>query len=274
MKTIIVATDFSSAALNAVHYATDMALALKAKLLLLHIYQVSVVYGELPIALNEEAERQEAENEILQIKNGIISKTGGNISVETDVRLGAFFDELKIVCDFIKPYLVIMGSQGTTVAERLLFGGHTVNAMKHLKWPLITVPVNIHFNGIKNIGFACDFENVTRNTPVNEIKMIMNDFNASLHIINTGDQSEFNQNVVFQSGLMNEMFGAVLPKYHFITSDNADEGIIDFTDKNNIELLIVLPKQHNLLDKLFNKSITKQLVLHSHVPVMALHNNT
>ena len=37
MKTIILATDFSSAASNAANYAADMAVALKADLLLLNI---------------------------------------------------------------------------------------------------------------------------------------------------------------------------------------------------------------------------------------------
>ena len=37
MKTIIVATDFSTAALNAAEYAADMALAIQANILLLHI---------------------------------------------------------------------------------------------------------------------------------------------------------------------------------------------------------------------------------------------
>lgn len=273
MKTIIVATDFSPAALNAVRYATDMAIAINAKLLLLHIYQVSIVYSEIPVAFNEEAERKEAEIEIQQIKSEMIRKTDGRISIDTEVRLGAFFDELKTVCELIKPYTVVMGSQGTTATERLLFGGHTVHAMKHLAWPLITVPANVHFTGIKNIGLACDFDNVTDNTPVEEIKMLMNDFGASLHILNTGKQRDFDPDIVFESGLMNEMLGPVTPKYHFITSENIDEGIIDFAETNNIDLLIVLPKRHTLLDKLLHKSLTTQLVLHSHVPVMAFHNS-
>lgn len=273
MKTIIVATDFSTAASNAIDYATDMAKAINAKLLLLHIYQVSVLYSEIPVVLNEEAERQEALKEILRIKNELLNKTNGQVPIETEVRLGSFFDELKIVCDYTKPYTVVMGSQGTTAAERLLFGGHTVHAMRHLAWPLIAVPLNVHFEGIKNIGFTCDFDNVTDNTPIEEIKMLMKDFNATLHILNTGKQRDFDPDIVFESGLLNEMLGPVSPKYHFITSENIDEGIIDFAEKNNIELLIVLPKRHGLLEKIMHKSLTKQLVLHSHVPVMALHNS-
>ena len=273
MKTIIVATDFSPAALNAVRYATDMAVAINAKILLLHIYQVSVIYGEIPVAFNEEAERQEAEIEIVRIKDEMMGRTDGHLSIETEVRLGNFFDELTIVCEFIKPYTVVMGSQGTTATERLLFGGHTVHAMKHLTWPLITVPATVHFTSIKNIGLACDFENVTNNTPVQEIKLLIKDFTATLHVLNTGKQKDFDPDIVFESGLLNELLQPVAPNYNFITNENIDEGIIDFTEKNNIDLLIVLPKQHTFLDKLLHKSITKQMVLHSHVPVMALHNS-
>ena len=48
MKTIIVATDFSSTALNAANYAADMALAINADLLLLYVYQLPVSYSEVP----------------------------------------------------------------------------------------------------------------------------------------------------------------------------------------------------------------------------------
>ena len=42
MKTIIVATDFSTAALNAAEYAADMALAIQADILLLHISEIPI----------------------------------------------------------------------------------------------------------------------------------------------------------------------------------------------------------------------------------------
>ena len=64
------------------------------------------------------------------------------------------------------------------------------------------------------------------------------------------------------------------PKYDFVSSDNMDEGIIDFAEKNKIDLLVILPKRHDLLEKLTKQSHTKKLVLHSHVPVMALHQQS
>ena len=271
MKTILVATDFSPAALNAANYAADMALSINADMLLLHAYQIPVIYSEVPVAVNLEDMQRNAENEINELKGQLIRKRGGKLNIGTEVRMGVFFNELRTVCERIKPYTVVMGSQGTTAAERLFFGSHTVNAMKHLMWPLITVPPEATFSSVKKIGLACDFDKVADTTPLDEIKMLVNDFNAELHVLNTGKKEVFNPEIVFESGVLEEMLAPVKPNYHFITNQNTDEGIMDFAEKNHIDLLVVLPKRHGLPDKLIHKSHTKQLVLYSHVPIMALH---
>jgi nucleotide-binding universal stress UspA family protein len=271
MKTILVATDFSPAALNAVDYAADMALAIKADMLLLHVFQLPVSYSEIPMVMNEDEMKQDAEKNINELKERLSREKSGRLNIQTEVRMGTFFHELKTVCESVKPYTVVMGSQGTTASERFFFGGHTVYAMKHLMWPLITVPNGVKFSSIKKIGLACDFDKVIDTTPVREIKLLVNDFNAELHILNTGRQKVYNPETVFESGLLQEMLDSLKPNYHFITHENTDEGIMDFAEKNHIDLLVVLPKRHGLLDKLIYKSHTKQLVLHSHVPVMALH---
>lgn len=271
MKTILAATDFSPAATNAVTYAADMAMMIQAKLVILHVYQVPVVYLEVPVSVTTDDMRQDAEREMAKLEQKLKQRTAGQPEIETDVRVGILFPELKQLCEELKPYAVVMGCQGSTAAERLFFGGHTVYTMKHLNWPLITVPPSATFHAVKKIGLACDFDNVVETTPVNEIKMLISDFKAELHVLNTAKQEVYDPEIVFESGMLEEMFDDVKPIYHFITSDNADEGIMEFAEKNNIDLLVILPKRHGLIDKLIHRSVTKQLILHSHVPVMALH---
>ncbi len=271
MKTILIATDFSATAFNAATYAADMAQVIDANLLLFHSYQVPVTYSEVPVAINFADLQKNAESRLELIKSDLLAWTGNRIEIDTEVHEGPFFNELKTTCEKWQPYAVIMGSQGTTAAERLLFGGHTVHAMQHLEWPLITVPPEVHFSAVKKIGLACDFDKVVETIPVDEVKMLVHDFNAELHVINTGKRTEFNPDIVFESGLLEEMIGSLKPQYHFITAGNTDQGIMDFVEKNNIDLLLVLPKRHGILQKLLHRSITKRFVLHSHVPVMAIH---
>ncbi len=271
MKTILVPTDFSPAALNAANYAADMALAINASLLLLHIYEMPASFSEVPIVMDIENMRQIAEKDITEVKRQLLQKRNGKINIETEVSIGSFFYELKTVCERVQPYAVVMGSQGKSAADLFLFGSHAVHAMKHLAWPLITVPPAVHFSSIKKIGFACDFDHVLDRTPVDEIKLLVTDFKAELHVLNTGKKETYNPEIVFESGMLQELLANLKPDYHLISNENTDEGIMDFADKNHIDLLVVLPKRHNLLDKIIHKSHTKQLVLHSHVPVMALH---
>jgi len=271
MKTILVATDFSKTALNAANYAADMALAINADLVLLHTYQIPVVYSEVPLAMDMDGMQKIAEKDLNELKDQLIRSKRHKLNIKTEVQVGNFYAELKAVCERIEPYVVVMGSQGTTATERILFGGHTVHAMKNLAWPLITVPMNASFSAVKRIGLACDLNDVLSTTPAEEIKLLVKDFNAELHILNTKKRDKYDPERSFELGVMEEMLWPLKPDYHFINTDNVDESIMEFAEKNQIDLLIVLPKRHGLLDKLLHKSHTKEFVLHSHVPVMALH---
>ena len=271
MKTIILATDFSPAALNAANYAADMAVAIDADLLLINIPNLPVMYSDIPPLTAPEEVINTANSMLDELKKQLGRKTGNKINITTTVQMGTFFAELKSFCDSIHPFAVVMGSQGTTETERLFFGSHTVYAMNHLMWPLLAIPRGARFSNVKRIALACDFKKVVDKTPVEEIEDLVKNFKAKLYVINTGTTKDHDPEMVFQSGLLQVMLEDLQPEYHFVTSPNIDEGIMNFCEDNNIDMLIVMHKQHSLLDKIIQKSHTKELILHSHVPVLALH---
>lgn len=273
MKTILVPTDFSPASMNAISYAADMASAIAANILLLHVYQIPYTYGEVSIVINHEEMMQDAAEKLNNIKEDVGKRIDAAIGIETEVRPGTFFHDLKEVCDRIKPYAVVLGSQGASALQRVLFGNNSVYALKHLMWPVIAVPPDVKFSRINKIGLACDFDKVTETIPLDEVRRLVNDFNATLYVLNTGKTNEFNPDLVFESHLLHTLLKDLKPNYHFITANDKNQGIIDFAEKNNFDLLIVFPKPHDLLNKILQTSHTKQLVLHCHVPVIALHHS-
>ncbi|HEX2684426.1 MAG TPA: universal stress protein, partial [Ferruginibacter sp.] len=173
MRSIIVATDFSVTSLNAANYAADMAKAVNGYLILLHVYTTPVVTTEIPVSLDTGALLSGLEEEMKKLEDMLVRRTSGKIIIETEVRMGAIFNELQEVCRTIQPYAVVMGSQGTTSAERFLFGAHTVHAMKRLEWPVIAVPPNVKFSSIKKIGLATDFNDVVEYTPIDELSELV-----------------------------------------------------------------------------------------------------
>lgn len=274
MKTIIIPTDFSPVATNALHYGIDMAKAVNASILLLHVYQVPVSFSDTPIVLvSIEDLRKGVEEQIERLKQEVEHLTSGSVKVYTETRMGNVTDELENLCEKINPFAVVMGTKGSSGVERILFGSNTLTAIRHLNWPVICVPPGKTFgNGIKKIGFACDFRDVVKTTPTHFIKDFVREFGAELHVLNVDhDNKHFKPETPEQSILLHTMLEDAKPSYHFIEHADIEDGINEFAEKNNLDLIITIPKKHKLLQGIFKPSSTKQLVYQAHVPVMCVH---
>jgi nucleotide-binding universal stress UspA family protein len=274
MKTIIVPTDFSPIAINAMNFAADMAVNINASLLLLHVYQVPVSMTDVPVIMvSSEELRTSTETKLNELKNAVKERSSGKLKVYTDVRMGDVTDELEGLCKTVQPFAVIMGTKGTTGFERVLFGSTTLKTIRHLTWPVIVVPPGKEYGtGIKKIGFACDFDKVVENTPIQFIRNMVKEFGAELHVLNVDYESRhFKPETPEESLMLHTLLEGLDPDYHFINHPDIEDGINEFVDQNEIDLLITIPKKHKVLDNLFKQSSTSQLVKQSHVPVMCVH---
>lgn len=274
MKTIIAPTDFSANSLNAVDYAADMAVMLGANLSLLHVYAIPTPATEVPIPTYDvDALATAADAQIQKLKETLLNRLNDRAIIHTEVRPGYVITELMEYANAIKPFAVVMGAESAGSFERFLFGGKTVAAVKDLPWPLIIVPPTAKFTNIRKVGLACDFREVVDSVRVQEIKELVKEFNAELHILHVSDKPRgtFSAETVEESGLLQEMLGDLHPQYHFMNAPEVERSVADFAEKNKLDLLIIIPKRHSLVSKIFLHSHSKQLVLHTHVPMMSLH---
>ena len=270
MKTIILATDFSPAALNAANYAAELATDIGAELLLLNVYYLFESYSELPSLVTAGQLEEDARTSMDELKK-VLNDQFKNLSIHTGIKRGLFIRELRIECEKVKPYFVVVGSQGASATDYRFFGSQSVLAMKDLKWPVIAVPQGRNFTGLKNIGIACDLQNGIDHVPTKILKELVTDFKASLHILNASGTENQQSEIIRQASVLMEALAPVHHEFHFINGGDEDNEIIEFAEKHKFDLLIVLPRKHSLFDKWFHKSYTRKLVLNLQLPVMSLH---
>ncbi|SDD02605.1 universal stress protein [Niabella drilacis] len=271
MKTILVLVDFSRAALNAVNYAVEIAKTCKASLLLLYVCNLPVNFTQVPVSLTMDDDRLNAEAELVKLRVKIHRKTGGGLSIFSEVRNGNFFSEVRLFCEHVRPYLVIMGSQGGSRAEKLVWGGHTLYEMRHLPWTLLAVPYRARFSSIKKVALAWDFQNPAGQLPVQKIDQLISDLGAGLHMVCAGweDEDAFRSGSTALSARAG--FHRLAPVFHYLENKRTSKSIIAFVEKNRFDLLLILPGAHSLLQDPFFSGHTKKFVLHCSVPVVALH---
>lgn len=276
MKTLVVPTDFSPVAANAVNYAVDMAIAINSSLVLINVYQPPIVYSDMPVppvSIDSLEEIKQASEEKLQEQKREVQRiTAGKVKIYTESRMGNIVDEVEKLCNSIDPFAIIMGSYGSNGLEKLLMGSTTLKTIRHIKYPVIVVPPGTSYKGIRKIGLACDYKNIIESTPVDFIKNIVNEFGAELHVLNIDqNDSHHNKEALVESAWLEALLDNIKPNYYFLDRDDVVEGINEFAEMNNLDMVMIIPKKHNLLDGIFHKSKSKEFITHSHIPIVSIH---
>lgn len=278
MKTLVVPTDFSSVSVNALNYAVDMAQAINAGIVLLHVYNVPVTFTDVPTApvntVSIEEIKRTAEERLEEIKKNLITVTSGSIQVYSEARLGETVEELEQICRSVEPLAVVMGSHGSTGLERMIMGSTTLTTIRQLKCPVIVVPPGTTYHGIKKIGLACDFENVVQTIPVAYIKDIVKEFGADLYVLNVQDKQDEERELAehtIDTTYLDAMLDDVKPIYVPLSGKDVVDTINVFAEHNNLDLVMIIPRKHRFIDRLFHKSQSRELITHAHIPIVSIH---
>ncbi|MFM1794284.1 MAG: hypothetical protein RL642_669 [Bacteroidota bacterium] len=272
MKLIVVPTDFSPLADNALKYGIDLATAMGSSLMIVHVYQMPISYSEVSlITVSLEEIKQASEDRLAELKHNIETITAGKLVVYTESRLGDVGDEIKKLSQTLQPFTIVMGSRGVTGAGKFFLGSNSLSVIDKTSTPVIVVPPGGKFSSYKKIGLTTDFKQVVDKTPVVPIRTLINFFNAELHVLHVDyKQRSFTPDVPEQTLNLDMLLSGMNPTYDFIENKNINEGINDFAEKNNLDLIITLPQKRNFLESLFEKSLTRELLHHTNIPVMCI----
>jgi len=273
MKLLLVPTDFSPIADNAMKYAMDMAKATNSNLMLVNMYQIPISFSEVPlVTISLDELRKISQNKLASIKHNIEKITGGGIHVYTESILGEVSYEIEKLCERLHPYAVIVGTRGVTGIGKFFLGSNTQSIVEHVNTPVLVIPPGATFKPFKKIGLATDMKGVIEHTPVEPIRELVSFFGADLHVLNVDyERRHFTSNTPEESLHMDMLLTGMNPVYDFIENKDVEEGLQEFAEKNNLDLLITLPKKQHFLEKILEKSVTRDLIYHTNLPLMCIH---
>ena len=270
-KTIIVTTDFSDSARNALNYACKFARDYNLNILLLCVYTVPNSYAAEGLSIttiNDELEdnRDRLEEELKHAQKNYV-----NIHFEARMATGGFLESLQELRQETNAALIIMGADSQH-SELWEAGDHWLNALVKISCPALVIPQHIAYSPIMRIAFATDNKSVSRPEYTEEIKKLVNLSNATLFVVHVAKNLN-PEDEAANTDAYNKIFDGTDVQYHTVENSSIIRGLAEFMEQYFIDLLIVAPHRHGLWHNLLNKSYTKQLVLLNHIPVMAIHEN-
>lgn len=273
MKTILVPTDFSEIAANAINYAAKLAMYTKSKLLLFHVYQVPMLVTEVPFAItSEDIQLEEKSNEQLElIMEELQKKYENKLEVDSVTLPGYTSSEIVDIAKDKKCDLIIMGTNGAHGSSRLL-GSNTTSVIKHTQCNVLVIPDKVKFQKIDKIAFACDYHSIKNSSVFDPLLELATLFNSEIMILNIEDSRIHPTPEKAIEGIkLERVFENTKHTFWFSEHKNIIEAINEFAANNHAVMITMIRRSHNLFQQILTKSNTKLMASDPQLPLLILH---
>jgi len=274
MRSILIATDFSSNAALALKYGLHIANKFNFRIDLVHIYELPAFERYLV----EEEVRSFSDDDINELFTAFVEEKGYNQLPETrDVpinfilRQGNITKEVSALVKELDPMMVISGAHGSGAVnwEDLWLGGTVQKFVRKLSVPVMIVPPDIEFRPIGNIGFATDFNPADFEVIPNLVAFARN-LNATVTAVHvqqdpTGlDEAALNY---MRSKFTSQIEDGIL-RFELILDTDISEGLNRYISIDNISLLAVLREKQGFLPRLFGHSDSMRIACSAGIPTV------
>ncbi len=272
MKRIIAPVDFSEVSVHAARYAAHLAAYLNIDLELLHIVQLPVVYGEVPMPIGEyDAIKEEATNKLNQLATELDGLLQGQLIVHQDVKVGSPVYELMQLSKRPDVYAIVMATHGAGSVERFFIGSTTQSLVEEADCPVIVIPAGYAFKKPKRLALASDLKQVAARTPEARIRQLVDDFGAEIEILHADpDYGEFEPAAMQEEVVLETMFSDLHPKFRFLHSGEPAASLARYAEENGYDMLITMPHQRSLFESLFGHKHTGKIIRQAHLPVCVI----
>jgi nucleotide-binding universal stress UspA family protein len=279
MKNILLPTDFSENAWNAIDYALHFFKYDLCNFYLLHIHQISGLVNEhsnFNIS-NSEIEKeysQPAKKAFKKIKNRIARKFSKNnyhrfFNLED---YGFFTESLKKYVKLKEIDLIVMGTKGASGFKKMTIGSNTANVIKKVPCNTFVIPENARFKKIEEIAFPTDLLSSYNYFILDNISQILEDHLASLHIIHVKKKEEkLNKDQEKNLELLKDFFEDQPFSIHYFVNNDLEETIQNFVESRNIDIIVMVAKHLNYFQQILFHTKIEKISYHTNIPFLILH---
>jgi len=265
MKKILVPTDFSPTAKNALTYAAHLGKALDMKIHLLHSYELMRKTGM--ILSIERHIVGEAQKDIAEESARAIALSG--INTTTNLRKGYNDEVIASEAKKMASDLIIMGTKGASGMKEVFLGSNTVRAIKYTEAPIMVVPDEAEYQPIKKILLAADSDFFSNTEAIKPLNFLLEQTGAQLIVLHVEGGEKKPSSTPFGL-LLTEHFGEGNYEFYEIHKSDIGRAIMDFSYKINADVLCMIHHYRNFLDRIFHTSTTFKTAFHTDIPLLVL----
>lgn len=274
MKHILIPTDFSDNASNALHYALELARMTKARCTLLHAYEMPYDFASQMenriVAIRENAKKKL--NKLLaEIKDD--SRYSG---LEVDFLLEEGAPE-RVVTDVAEEQaaeLIVIGLSKHSGFENFTGDNTGAEVVDRSQVPVLAIPDKVTFSRPKEIIYAAEYrdEDIGNLEGLSEWARL---FDAQLKVIHIAEKKVKDEKLRFRdfNQELEDRLSYPYVNHELHTANEVEDGILEAVADREGVILSMAHYHKSFMQKIFGSSHTKSIALKARVPLLVYFEN-
>ncbi|MAO15420.1 universal stress protein [Flagellimonas marinaquae] len=279
MQKILIPTDFSENAWNAIDYAMQLFRNRRCTFYLLNTYTPVIPSSRFMAKMIDgvrivDAVRENSEQGLNKTVRRIQTKYGNpNHSFETISSFNLLVEEVKDIVETFGINLVVTGTKGASGVDEVFMGSNTVRIIKSVrKCPVLAIPYHFEYVTPTEIAFATDFNRFYTTSELEPLLDLAKMFKATIRIVHVQygikaltELQQFNLN------MLRRYLNDVEHYVHTVSELNSVSHTLEtFSKELGIHLLAMLNYQHSYMEKMTREPIIKRTAFHTQIPLLVI----
>ena len=270
MENIIVPTDFSECALDALEVAAAIARKANAKINLLHVYE-RPIYGFVSLFVDNEENRKtraKINEELDKIMDMPFLK---DVEIEKVILADMAITEMLNDKKLKESDLIVMGTHGVSGWKEYFIGSNTEKMVRLAEIPVLAIKEKHDSFEMSNLVFASDFMEEVE-VGFAKIFKLAKIFNSKIYLLKVNTRDDFMTTHHCKDVMQKfaDKFGLKNYSINIYNDKTIEDGILNFGSSINADVISMETHGRTGITHLLNGSITEDVVNRIPMPVLSV----
>ncbi len=278
MQQILVPTDFSDNAFNALKYGLELLKKSKCTFHLMHIDPIPPYSGAGSAVRSasrnfEDYVLEESRKDLKKLMAEIEKLPLNTKHTFVTVAIHDFFvDAIKRESENRKIDLIIMGTKGASGLKKATIGSNTGDVMTKIKCPLLAVPEDAKYRPLREIAFPTDYHTGYNSNVLDSLISIVQQHHAALRILHISKKGEeLNALQKDNKSFLHDYLKDVEHSFHSLTGKKLETAVQCFTESRDVDMIAMVAKNLNFFQRILFRPAVEEISYHTEVPFLVLH---
>jgi nucleotide-binding universal stress UspA family protein len=278
MRKVLIPTDFSENAMNAISYALELFKYERSEFLILHAFADEVYDNNTKMSRSyfeeyKENVREKSDRELQEVVSKMLAKSPNPRHEYNYLSVfGSLIDAANDLVDKENMDALVMGTRGYTDDRNITFGSNTLQVMKYVKCPVLAVPASYHDVHPNHILFPTDYQLPFKRREIKLISTLAKSYVATITCLYVSKFKKLSFRQTDNKSLLTAFLEDNKTAFVQVEGEDITSAVNEYITTHDIDLLVMINSRHSYFENILYTSTIQKIGLNIQIPFLVLQN--